>query len=175
MVCHLSSGTWYVITCWIFCFSSRRRHTRCALVTGVQTCALPIFFAILLSTAAIAAGPVACSKGDETDKAEASYTGGTELGISKAAMDTSVKPGDDFYAYANGNWQRKTEIPADRSSTGAFYADFLETEKRVRDLVGAIVQEGGEPGTDEGTIAARKSAGSGKRVSGRVDPGGCRN
>src|SRR3546814_7478624 len=25
------------------CFSSRRRHTRCALVTGVQTCALPIW------------------------------------------------------------------------------------------------------------------------------------
>src|SRR3546814_3669595 len=25
------------------CFSSRRRHTSCALVTGVQTCALPIF------------------------------------------------------------------------------------------------------------------------------------
>src|SRR3546814_3335770 len=28
-----------------FFFSSRRRHTRCALVTGVQTCALPIFHA----------------------------------------------------------------------------------------------------------------------------------
>src|SRR3546814_6086459 len=30
--------------CFILCFffSSRRRHTRCALVTGVQTCALPI-------------------------------------------------------------------------------------------------------------------------------------
>src|SRR3546814_9365018 len=27
---------------WLFVFSSRRRHTRCALVTGVQTCALPI-------------------------------------------------------------------------------------------------------------------------------------
>src|SRR3546814_16252144 len=27
-----------------FFFSSRRRHTRCALVTGVQTCALPILF-----------------------------------------------------------------------------------------------------------------------------------
>src|SRR3546814_21159789 len=26
-----------------FCFSSKRRHTRCALVTGVQTCALPIY------------------------------------------------------------------------------------------------------------------------------------
>src|SRR3546814_5375434 len=28
----------------VFFFSSRRRHTRCALVTGVQTCALPISF-----------------------------------------------------------------------------------------------------------------------------------
>src|SRR3546814_16502771 len=30
-------------TCFVFFFSSRRRHTRCALVTGVQTCALPIY------------------------------------------------------------------------------------------------------------------------------------
>src|SRR3546814_20101432 len=29
-----------------FCLSSRRRHTRCALVTGVQTCALPIWFPV---------------------------------------------------------------------------------------------------------------------------------
>src|SRR3546814_6958473 len=29
--------------CILFFFSSRRRHTRCALVTGVQTCALPIW------------------------------------------------------------------------------------------------------------------------------------
>src|SRR3546814_20471379 len=29
----------------VFFLSSRRRHTRCALVTGVQTCALPILFA----------------------------------------------------------------------------------------------------------------------------------
>src|SRR3546814_6464279 len=33
----------------VFFFSSRRRHTRCALVTGVQTCALPIFIEILNS------------------------------------------------------------------------------------------------------------------------------
>src|SRR3546814_8115968 len=31
---------WYSV---LFFFSSRRRHTRCALVTGVQTCALPIY------------------------------------------------------------------------------------------------------------------------------------
>src|SRR3546814_10174664 len=33
--------------CYFFFFSSRRRHTRCALVTGVQTCALPISLAPL--------------------------------------------------------------------------------------------------------------------------------
>src|SRR3546814_5907047 len=31
-----------VLSVFVFFFSSRRRHTRCALVTGVQTCALPI-------------------------------------------------------------------------------------------------------------------------------------
>src|SRR3546814_2521947 len=31
-----------MVVFYIFFFSSRRRHTRCALVTGVQTCALPI-------------------------------------------------------------------------------------------------------------------------------------
>src|SRR3546814_2393338 len=46
-----------------FFFSSRRRHTRCALVTGVQTCALPIFgdedvcFAPVLSPIEAAAHP----------------------------------------------------------------------------------------------------------------------
>src|SRR3546814_7874546 len=34
-----------------FFFSSRRRHTRCALVTGVQTCALPIFANLLIVAA----------------------------------------------------------------------------------------------------------------------------
>src|SRR3546814_5573931 len=33
-----------------FFFSSRRRHTRCALVTGVQTCALPILFRLEIIT-----------------------------------------------------------------------------------------------------------------------------
>src|SRR3546814_1595374 len=37
-----------------FFFSSRRRHTRCALVTGVQTCALPISPAILGGHAVLA-------------------------------------------------------------------------------------------------------------------------
>src|SRR3546814_2617636 len=38
--CHI--GFEFVVSLIFFFFSSRRRHTRCALVTGVQTCALPI-------------------------------------------------------------------------------------------------------------------------------------
>src|SRR3546814_10764622 len=45
-----------------FFFSSRRRHTRCALVTGVQTCALPI---------CLEAGDVLLLEGDEKDLNEA--------------------------------------------------------------------------------------------------------
>src|SRR3546814_13745105 len=39
----------------IFFFSSKRRHTRCALVTGVQTCALPIFHPAPSASPAISA------------------------------------------------------------------------------------------------------------------------
>src|SRR3546814_6063829 len=38
----MSSYNYWVLFAFFF-FSSRRRHTRCALVTGVQTCAFPIF------------------------------------------------------------------------------------------------------------------------------------
>ncbi len=35
-------------------------------------------------------------------------------------MDLSVKPGDNFYEYANGNWLKKNEIPASKTSWGSF-------------------------------------------------------
>src|SRR3546814_3282065 len=47
--------------CCVF-FSSRRRHTRCALVTGVQTCALPI---LLVSRERGGSGAVSSGSGDD--------------------------------------------------------------------------------------------------------------
>src|SRR3546814_9305434 len=45
-VCVVCNCSFCMMQCYlhvlVFFFSSRRRHTRCALVTGVQTCALPI-------------------------------------------------------------------------------------------------------------------------------------
>src|SRR3546814_6023056 len=46
------SVLWCFCFCLFFFFSSRRRHTRCALVTGVQTCALPIL-CIWVSTTSV--------------------------------------------------------------------------------------------------------------------------
>src|SRR3546814_1042863 len=43
----------------IFCFSSSRRHTCCALVTGGQTCALPIFLFSLFASKLMAFVPLA--------------------------------------------------------------------------------------------------------------------
>src|SRR3546814_9725261 len=43
----------FFLFAFIFFFSSRRRHTRCALVTGVQTCALPISFRVSMLAALI--------------------------------------------------------------------------------------------------------------------------
>ena len=42
------------------------------------------------------------------------------FGFDEKGMDKSVSPGDDFYAFANGEWAKTTAIPADKSSYGAF-------------------------------------------------------
>lgn len=50
-------------------------------------------------------------------------------------MDSSIKPGDDFYGYANGGWLKANAIPAGQSSydTRATLAE--KTSQRVRDLI----------------------------------------
>jgi putative endopeptidase len=56
-------------------------------------------------------------------------------GFDVAGMDRSVDPGEDFFRYASGNWARTTQIPADRSSFGAFNVLGDLSEARVRQLV----------------------------------------
>lgn len=104
--------------------------------------------ALMLGVATATLGPVACGGGGS----EVAAQQGTALGIDPAAMDTSVKPGDDFYAFANGGWMKATEIPADRSSVGGFYIAAHETETRLGDLVKGIVAGDAEPDSDAGRI-----------------------
>ena len=56
-------------------------------------------------------------------------------GIDAAGMDTAIRPGDDFFMYANGTWYKNTEIPADRSSLGAFNVIDDVVKKRTASLI----------------------------------------
>ena len=56
-------------------------------------------------------------------------------GYEPSAMDSSVKPGDDFWAYVNGNWDKHTQIAADRASAGPFVTLSDQSEKDVRQIV----------------------------------------
>ncbi len=55
--------------------------------------------------------------------------------VDLAGIDSSVKPGDDFYKYANGAWMKTAQIPADRSSYGPGVVLGEKTSAQVRDLI----------------------------------------
>lgn len=105
--------------------------------------------AMLLGATALA-GPIACKMPGGQTSAEAIQ--GTELGINVAAMDKTVEPGDDFYAYANGTWQKTTEIPADRSSIGGFFIAQQATEANLEALMKELLESEPEAGTDAARI-----------------------
>ena len=44
-----------------------------------------------------------------------------EKGLDLSAMDTSVRPQDDFYNYVNGSWMKTAKIPSDKTSWGTYY------------------------------------------------------
>src|SRR4030095_15836306 len=69
------------------------------------------------------------------------------FGVDLAQMDTSVKPGDDFYRYVNGKWLDSFQMPADRASYGTGTVVFEKTESDLH----AILDE----------LAASKPAGGG--------------
>jgi putative endopeptidase len=60
---------------------------------------------------------------------------GKPSGLDMAGIDHSVKPGDDFFRYANGDWLKTAKIPADRSSTGTFLKVFEQSEKDTAELI----------------------------------------
>jgi putative endopeptidase len=53
-------------------------------------------------------------------------------------IDRSVKPGDDFYAYANGKWLETAEIPADRTYAGAWLDSNLRSDERLKEIVAEL-------------------------------------
>jgi putative endopeptidase len=69
------------------------------------------------------------------------------FGFDQSGMDRSVKPGDDFYRYANGGWLDRTEIPADEARVGTLVSVGDTSRARVR---GILEQAARAPGTSIG-------------------------
>ncbi len=55
--------------------------------------------------------------------------------IDPANMDLSIKPGDNFYLYANGAWIKKTPIPASKTRWGSFDALAEESSRALKGLL----------------------------------------
>jgi putative endopeptidase len=74
-------------------------------------------------------------------------------GFDLSGMDTSVKPGDDFYKFANGAWDAKTSIPSDRTRYGNFDKLSELSEARTRFIIEAAANDKAATG-DKAKIGA---------------------
>jgi endothelin-converting enzyme/putative endopeptidase len=93
----------------------------------------------LLSAACAAALLAACGNEQAAAPAPEAQTAtiGT-FGIDTAAMDATVKPGDDFYRYVNGSWVSTFRMPADKARYGIFDALRDKSEIDVRTLLDTL-------------------------------------
>jgi putative endopeptidase len=74
-------------------------------------------------------------------------------GIAIANMDPSVKPGDNFYLYANGGWMKRAVIPPDRSHISVFDGLNDSSQKRTRTLIEAAAKATASAGSNTRKIA----------------------
>ena len=105
---------------------------------------------------ALACSLAACKPSAETaatPEKPAAAAAAPVIGVDLAGIDKSVKPGDDFDAYANGTWRKTAEIPDDRSSIGTGYEVQKKAEQRNADLIKGLAASNPAAGTDARKIA----------------------
>jgi len=91
----------------------------------------------------------ACGQQQTGDSEVAAAAAEPRSGIVLANMDTSVRPGDDFFAYVNGKWISETEIPADKSSYSVFSSLNDESQERVKAIIEESASGDFAKGSDE--------------------------
>ena len=100
----------------------------------------------------VAASILTLSSGPATGFA-AEPAAATASGLDLAGRNPAVAPGDDFFGYANGGWDKATTIPADRASDGAFNKLAELTDHRVADLIQDAARAGPPAGSEARKIA----------------------
>ncbi|MGH3801306.1 MAG: M13 family metallopeptidase, partial [Pseudonocardiaceae bacterium] len=73
-------------------------------------------------------------------------------GLLLAGYDRDVRAQDDLFRFANGQWLRTTEIPADRSQDGAFAMLFDQSEKNLRAIIDESAARRGAAGSPDQQI-----------------------
>ena len=61
-----------------------------------------------------------------------------DFGLDLTGLDKSVKPGDDFYHYADGNWLKTNTIPSDRARWGVMDQLSEDADERIRKLIQSL-------------------------------------
>jgi putative endopeptidase len=105
----------------------------------------------------ILAAACACALAFGTAHAADASTGKPQYGawgFDQAGADTSVKPGNDFFRYANGTWLNHTPIPADKPAVSLRLAMTDLTEQRLHDLMEAAAKDKSNGATIEGKVGA---------------------
>lgn len=97
---------------------------------------------VILATAAISMA--ACNNKKETVKEN--DMGKSVLDIQ--AMDTSVRPQDDFYNFVNGGWMKTATIPSDRSNWGSFAELREKTDQNCLTLLNELIAKEPEKGSE---------------------------
>ncbi|MFP5039766.1 M13 family metallopeptidase [Parasediminibacterium sp. JCM 36343] len=69
--------------------------------------------------------------------------------IETANMDKSVKPGDNFYTYVNGKWEKNAVIPPTESSIGSFLDLYNRTKEKLKGILLDVSKGGQVPGSIE--------------------------
>ena len=91
--------------------------------------------------------------GQTTDDAPAAVEKPTPAygtwGVDLSARDETIKPGDDFFSYANGSWLKANEIPAERSSYGVGLIVHEQAQERVKTIIEELSAASGEKGSPE--------------------------
>jgi endothelin-converting enzyme/putative endopeptidase len=75
------------------------------------------------------------------------------FGVDLTAMDTSVKPGDDFFRYVNGKWLDTSEIPPDRAGHGTGTIVFEKTEADLHAILDELAASKPAAGSVEQKVA----------------------
>ena len=74
--------------------------------------------------------------------------------VDVAGMDPAIKPGDDFYGYANGGWMKATVIPPDRPVIASFTIVEEEVTRRTAELIQAAGKAKAAEGSPAGMVGA---------------------